>query len=50
VTVPAGSFETWRVSIQTASITQRIWVEVAAPHRMIKARIERDTYELTSFE
>lgn len=50
VTVPAGTFETWRVSIQTASITQRIWVEVAAPHRMIKARIERDTYELTSFE
>lgn len=50
VTVPAGTFETWSVSVRTASITQRIWVEVAKPHRMIKARIERDTYELTSFE
>jgi len=50
VTVPAGTFETWSVAIKTSSITQRVWVEVAAPHRMIKARIERDTYELTGFE
>ena len=50
VTVPAGTFETWAVSIRTSSITQRVWVEVDAPHRMIKARIERDTYELTRFE
>ena len=50
IEVPAGTFETWRVRLRTASITQRIWIEVGAPHRMIRAEIERATYELQSFE
>jgi hypothetical protein len=50
IAVPAGEFETWRIRLRTASITQRIWVEVEAPHRMIRADIERARYELRSFE
>lgn len=50
VEVPAGEFETWRVRIRTESITQRVWIEVDAPHRMIQANIEDLTYELASFE
>lgn len=50
ITVPAGEFDTWRIRLRTASITQRVWVEAAAPHRMIRADIERARYELRSFE
>ncbi len=50
IAVPAGEFETWRIRLRTASITQRLWVEVEAPHRMIRADIERARYELRSFE
>lgn len=50
VTVPAGTFETWRVRIRTQSITQTFWIEQASPHRIIRARIERITYALTSIE
>lgn len=39
VTVPAGTFLTARMRISTATTTQFAWVEVAAPHRLIKARI-----------
>lgn len=50
IAVPAGEFETWRIRLRTASITQRLWVEVDAPHRLIRADIERARYELRSFE
>lgn len=50
VTVPAGEFDAWRIQVRTASITQLFWVDVQAPHRIVRARIERLTYELTSFE
>ncbi len=50
VSVPAGEFETWRVRIRTASITQLFWVEAAAPHRVIKARLDSITYELEAAE
>ncbi|MDZ7729316.1 MAG: DUF3108 domain-containing protein [Dehalococcoidia bacterium] len=50
IEVPAGEFETWRVRIRTESITQRVWIEAAEPHRMIRANIEDLTYELESFE
>ncbi|GIW12854.1 MAG: hypothetical protein KatS3mg062_0293 [Tepidiforma sp.] len=39
VTVPAGTFRTWKVRISTSTITQFAWVEVEAPHRVIKARV-----------
>ncbi len=47
VEVPAGTFVTWKIQIKTSTVTQLIWVEDAAPHRIIRARIERLTYELT---
>ena len=45
VKVPAGEFKTWKIKVKTESITQFFWVEVAAPNRVIKARIERIIYE-----
>lgn len=51
VTVPAGEFVTWKVRISTASVVQFAWVDVEAPHRLIKAEIrgvQDVTYELTS--
>ena len=50
VEVPAGSFQTWKVRIETSTVTQLIWLEVDAPHRVVRARIERLTYELTVIE
>ena len=50
ITVPAGEFDAWRVQVRTSSITQLFWVDVEAPHRLVRARIERLTYELTSYE
>ncbi len=47
VKVPAGSFVTWRVRLQTSSITQYFWIDGAAPHEVVQARIERVTYQLT---
>ncbi|MBI5946641.1 MAG: DUF3108 domain-containing protein [Chloroflexi bacterium] len=46
--VPAGEFNTWKVQVQTQSITQYIWIDAEAPHRVVRARIERLTYELAS--
>lgn len=48
VEVPAGTFQTWKVRIETSTVTQLIWVERDAPHRVIRARIERLTYELAA--
>lgn len=39
VTVPAGTFRTYKVRISTSTITQFAWVETEAPHRVIKARV-----------
>ena len=50
VEVPAGTFQAWKVRIQTSTVTQLIWVEQELPHRVIRARIERLTYELTAIE
>ena len=50
VEVPAGTFVTWKVRIQTSTVTQLIWVEADAPHRVVRARIERLTYELVVIE
>ena len=50
VEVPAGTFATWKIRITTSTVTQLVWVEQDAPHRVIRARIERLTYELTAVE
>ena len=39
VDVPAGVFQAWRIRLRTASVTNLYWVEVADPHRLVKARI-----------
>lgn len=46
VAVPAGEFETWEVEVKTGSITQIVWIEKDAARRVIRARIEREFYEL----
>lgn len=48
VKVPAGTFSAWKVRLETQSITQYFWVDEAAPHAIVRARIERVTYELTA--
>jgi len=48
VKVPAGEYTAWKVRIKTASITQLLWVDTQAPHRVVRARIERLTYEMTA--
>lgn len=39
VEVPAGTFRTMKIRIETSTTTQFAWVELDAPHRVIKARI-----------
>ncbi len=50
VTVKAGTFTAWKVRIQTDSVVQEFFVDAAAPHRVVAARIERINYELTAVE
>lgn len=50
VEVPAGTFTAWKIRIVTSTVTQLIWIEEEAPHRVIRARIERLTYELAAIE
>ena len=46
IQLPAGDFDTWNVRIDSGSVTQHIWVESAAPHRMVQASLESLTYQL----
>ncbi|MGI8926303.1 MAG: DUF3108 domain-containing protein [Tepidiformaceae bacterium] len=48
VRVPAGAFNAWKVRIRTESITQQFWIDEQAPNRIVRARIERLTYELVA--
>lgn len=36
VTVPAGTFEAWRVLVVSGRATRTAWIEVAAPHRLVQ--------------
>lgn len=36
VSVPAGSFEAWRVLVVSGRATRTAWIEVAAPHRLVQ--------------
>ena len=49
LTVPAGTFDAWKIRFQRESSVYFVWVDIAEPHRVIQARIEDVTYELTSF-
>jgi Protein of unknown function (DUF3108) len=48
VKAPAGTFQAWRLRLETSSITQYFWIDDAAPHAVVKARIERVTYLLAA--
>ncbi len=48
VSVPAGEFEAWKVRFDREQSVYFVWVEVAAPHRVLRARIEDTVYELTT--
>lgn len=36
VTVPAGTFETWRVLVVAGRASRTAWIEVAPPHRLVQ--------------
>lgn len=47
VKVPAGTFNAWRVRLETSSITQTFWIEDGGARRVVQARIERVVYQLS---
>lgn len=47
VKVPAGEFSAYRVRVQKDDSIYQLWVDTAAPHKVVKAQIEDATYELT---
>jgi hypothetical protein len=49
VEVPAGTFMAYSIRVKS-SITNRFWVDVDAPHRVVQARLEGNTFELVSWE
>lgn len=46
--VPAGTFEAWKIRLETDSITQYFWIDTASPHAVVQANIENTTYQLAS--
>lgn len=51
VTVPAGTFDAWRVQLDTGEIVSQIWIGVDAPHPIVQFDDGRAnaTYALQSF-
>jgi len=47
VKLASGTYEVWKVRLETQSVTQFFWIDAASPHEVVKARIERLTYEFT---
>ena len=50
VKVPAGEFSAWKVRYQREDSIYFVWVDTQSPNRMVKARIEDVTYELTGID
>ena len=48
VKLASGTYSAWKVRLETQSITQFFWVDEAAPHEIVQARIERLTYQLAA--
>ena len=44
---PAGTFQAWRVRFEREDTVYFVWVDVAAPHRVVQAQIEDVKYELS---
>jgi hypothetical protein len=51
VTVPAGSFSTWRVELKIGDNLSRAWIDTQAPYRLVKYLDGRNrgTFELTEY-
>jgi hypothetical protein len=52
ITVPAGTYETMRVTLDTGDSLSRMWIGVDAPHPLVKFEDDRSnaTYELSTYE
>jgi len=50
VHVPAGAFTAWKVRVHTSSVTHYFWVDIAPPHRVVRARVEHLSYELSTID
>lgn len=50
VRVPAGEFRAWEVRVSRESSVYTYWVDEGPGHRVVKAKIEDSTYELTKAE
>ena len=52
VTVPAGTFETIRITLDTGDSLSRMWVGTDAPHLLVKFEDDRSnaTWELSQYE
>jgi len=50
VKTPAGEFRAWKIRLGREDSIYRIWVDVAAPHRVVQSRIESVEYQLRRVE
>ena len=52
ITVPAGTFDTWRVELKTNTSTSSVWIDRAAPHMLVKYMDGRNggTFELAAYK
>ncbi len=52
ITVPAGTFDAWRVELKTNTSTSSVWIERAAPHVLVKYIDGRSggTFELVAYK
>jgi hypothetical protein len=47
VKTPLGTFETWKLRFQPDNDVFYLWIERDAPHRVIQAKIEDATFQIT---
>ncbi len=50
VTLPAGSFEAWRLKVDSGGSTQDAWYNVDPPHVLLKYNNGAQTFQLTSVQ
>jgi hypothetical protein len=50
ITTDAGTFDTWRLRLDTETTSARFWVAMDEPHYVVRARLERTEFELISVE
>jgi hypothetical protein len=52
ITVPAGTFKTWAVDVDTGDAVSKLWFAQTAPHQLIKYQDGRNKalFELTDYQ